>query len=298
MATETVKVGAPGKPWLADLMLFAVAMVWGTSYGVTKGVVALYPVLGFLAIRFCITFLMLLPVWRTIARAQVGETLRAGFPLGLVLLSIFACETFGVGLTSASNAAFLISLCVVFTPLVEWIVLKQRPSLASWIAAFVSLAGALLLTSGITASFNLGDGLVLVAAVLRACLVTLTKKRIGGKQIDALALTAVECGVVGVGCVLLWCLGSHGALPRLPAQPGFWLATMYLVVFCTIFAFFAQNYAVRQTSPTRVQLLMGLEPVFGAVFAMLWLGEQLTPFAWLGGLMIVGPSLWATLSKQ
>ncbi|TDK61951.1 DMT family transporter [Sapientia aquatica] len=297
MATKISSGGKPNGVWLADLMLFAVAIVWGTSYGVTKGVVAFYPVLGFLSVRFILTFVLLLPVWKNSQSTQIKETVQIGVPLGLVLLSVFACETFGVGLTTASNAAFLISMCVVFTPFVEWLVLHVRPSLASCIATLISLIGALILTSGITLSFNLGDALLLAAAMLRAYMVTLTKKRTSGKQINSLALTAVQCGVVGIGCLVLALLTSNGSMPPLPLRNEFWFATIYLVLFCTIFAFFAQNYAVRQTSPTRVHLLMGMEPVFGALFAMYWLGEQLTPFAWLGGLMIVGPSLWATLHK-
>lgn len=83
-------------------------------------------------------------------------------------------------------------------------------------------------------------------------MVTLTKKRTSEKPIDALALTAVQCGVVGIGCLLLWLLTAPGAIAPLPAHPEFWFATVYLVLFCTIFAFFAQNHAVRHTSPTRV----------------------------------------------
>jgi len=88
-----------------------------------------------------------------------------------------------------------------------------------------------------------------------------------------------------------------GGLPPLPKGPAFWYATAFLVVFCTLFAFFAQNHALRHVSPTRVSLLMGAEPVFGALFAVCWLNESLTAASWLGGLMIVGASLWAALKR-
>lgn len=298
MTTATTARGAPTSLWFADLMLLAVAVVWGTSYGVAKSAIAVYPVLGFLAIRFCITFLLLLPAWRNVRTAQFKETVKAGFPLGLVLLSIFVCETFGVALTRASNAAFLISMCVVFTPFVEWIVLRVRPAPVAFLATGISLLGAFFLTSDIKLSFNRGDMLILAAAVLRACMVTFTKKQTAGKQIDSLTLTAVQTGTVGIGCLFLGLLALPDGLPPLPMHIGFWSSTLYLVVFCTIFAFFAQNYAVRQTSPTRVHLLMGMEPVFGALFAVFWLDETLTPQVWLGGLMIVAASLWATLRHR
>jgi drug/metabolite transporter (DMT)-like permease len=86
-------------------------------------------------------------------------------------------------------------------------------------------------------------------------------------------------------------------LPPLPHDPVFWYATGFLVVFCTLFAFFAQNYALRRTSPTRVSLLMGTEPVFGALFAVYALNESLDAEGWLGGLMIVAAFLWAARKR-
>lgn len=73
----------------------------------------------------------------------------------------------------------------------------------------------------------------------------------------------------------------------------FWGSVIYLVAGCTLFAFFVQNYAVSRSSPTRVALLMGSEPVFGALFACVWLGERLTLSAWIGGMLIVAASLVA-----
>nr|WP_212813489.1 EamA family transporter [Erwinia rhapontici] len=81
-----------------------------------------------------------------------------------------------MALTSASNAAFLISLCVVLTPFVEWLMFRQRPEISVFIAAAVSLCGAMLLVGGTQIAMNRGDLLVLGAALLRALMVCLTKK--------------------------------------------------------------------------------------------------------------------------
>ena len=288
----------PKKIWIADLLLLLVAVVWGSSYGVAKQALAFYPVLGFLALRFGLTFLLLLPSLRQLAQPQGRAALRAGLPLGAILLAILTCETFGVALTKASNAAFLISLCVVFTPLAEWLLMARRPAASAFVMAFVSLSGTWLLTYGSSLTFNLGDGLMLAAALLRAVMVCMTKRLTQNRSMSTLALTAVQSGVVGLGCLLIAGLFMQGGLPSLPHAAGFWMATLYLVLFCTIFAFFAQNYAVRQSDPTRVSLLMGSEPVFGALFAAFWLGEQLSVLAWVGGALIVAASLWASLPRS
>ncbi|WP_417780529.1 DMT family transporter [Stutzerimonas xanthomarina] len=273
---------AQGNLWLADAMLLAVAIIWGSSYAVAKQALWFYPVLGFLAIRFGLTFILLLPQ----LRGEGRRAIRPGLPLGGVMLGIFLCETWGVMLTTASNAAFLISLCVVFTPFVEWGMLRQRPSNLLFAACALSLVGVWLLTGGLAISLNLGDGLMLAAALLRAVLVCFTRRLTADLQVPPLALTAVQSGVVTSGCLLLG-LSLPGGLPALPQSPTFWAATLYLVGFATLLALYVQNLALGRTSATRVSLLMGSEPLFGALIAGLWLGERLTLTEWSGGLLIM-----------
>jgi drug/metabolite transporter (DMT)-like permease len=67
----------------------------------------------------------------------------------------------------------------------------------------------------------------------------------------------------------------------------------WLVLACTVFAFFVQNYAAVRSAPSRVALLMGSEPLFGALFASLWLGERLSALGWVGGALIVVSAAWA-----
>lgn len=286
----------PNPVRLSELLLLAVAIVWGTSYGVAKEAIAFYPVLGFLAVRFTITAVILSPSLFQLSRQRLAKVLVAGVPLGSILLCIFVAETYGLSLTTASNAAFLISTCVVLTPIVEFLVLGTRPTLNIVLAVIASLVGAYLVSAGGALEFNLGDLLILVAALLRACMVTFTKSMTRDAEISTVALTTVQTSVVGLGCLLLGAVLLPSGLPALPTDGSFWILTMYLVVFCTLFAFFVQNYAVRNTSPTRVSLLMGTEPVFGALFAVIWLGESASISVWTGGAMIVVASLWGTLA--
>lgn len=281
---------------LSDIALLLVAVVWGTSYGVAKGALVFYPVLGFLAVRFILTFVLLLPtLWRASAQ-QRRDALRSGLPLGGLMLGIFLCETFGVAYTQASNAAFLISLCVVFTPFVEWWLLGRRPVQAMFVFAGLSLLGAALLSGGLTGTLSLGDVLMLAAAVVRAITVCQTAKLTRRSSAPALALTAVQAAVIGLGSLLL-ALCLPGGLPPLPVASAFWQASVYLVLGCTVFAFFAQNWALKYSSPSRVALLTSSEPAFGALFAVLWLGESLSTSGWVGGGLMVLAALWTTLRR-
>ncbi|SDD03213.1 EamA-like transporter family protein [Paracidovorax valerianellae] len=282
----------------ADLVLLLVAIVWGTSYGVAKGALAFYPVLGFLAVRFLLTTALLAPACLRATRAQWHGALRAGLPLGGLLMAIFVCETYGVAHTQASNAAFLISLCVVFTPFAEWWLLGRRPAGSVFGFAAVSLLGAALLAGGgLQMRWGLGDALMLAAAVLRAVTVCATSRLTRRHaQAPMLLLTAVQSAVVGLGCLLV-AVSLPGGLPALPQEGAFWAASVYLVLGCTVFAFIAQNWALKHSAPSRVGLLMGTEPAWGALFAVLWLGESLGPVQWMGGALIVAAAWW-TLARQ
>jgi drug/metabolite transporter (DMT)-like permease len=280
--------------WISDLMLVAVAMVWGTSYGVAKGALAFYPVLGLLALRFGLTFVVLAPALRSLRRAKASE-LAGTLGTGLLLLGVLLAETFGIALTRASNAAFLISLCVVLTPFIEWILLRRKPSTVECAAVALSLAGAMMVSGGVFIP-TAGDALILLAAILRALMMCVTRRVMRDSTLAPLSVTAVQAGTVALGSVVAALIfPSHPwpALPTLAEHGGFWIGVGYLVAACTLFAFFAQNFAVKRSSPTRVALLMGSEPAFGALFACVWLGEHLSVWGWLGGGLMVLASLLA-----
>lgn len=292
-------------PWLrlapVDCLLLLVAVIWGGSYSATKLATAQIPVLQFLVLRFGLTFVILLPALRGLSSVASWPTALAGASmLGLILLAVFVCETFGVSFTTASNAAFLISLCVAFTPLCEWWLLKTRPTGIVLASAVVSLLGASLLAfqHGWSTSLAWGDALMVLAAFLRGVMVCLTRSQGKRHGLPALTVTAVQMGMMTLGSAILM-LTVHGTeWPRLPHGASFWLVMSFLVLFCTLFAFFVQNYAAARSSPSRVALLMGSEPMWGALIAVLWMGEQMALQGWVGGLLIVVSASWVTRSEE
>ncbi len=283
----------------AELMLLAVAIFWGTSYGLTKEVLVYVSVLAFLFVRFAMTFCVLIPLFIRDYRKGLASDWLAAVPTGFVLLAIFICETYGVFHTSASNAAFLISLCILMTPFVEWFVFKQPPSERMWMMAALSIVGVGMLTMGSfdTLTFNRGDLFILCAAILRAVMVVMTKKVLKGKHLSALSVTTVQSGVVMLGVSILL-LGTGFEWRELfVTEHSFWSIAIYLVAFCTVFAFYAQNYGVKYSTPSKVSLLMGSEPLFGALFAVVWLGEALTLMQWAGGVMIVAATCYIAFER-
>jgi drug/metabolite transporter (DMT)-like permease len=299
--TASTPTATPSRRWVllgrVEALLLLVAIIWGGSYSAAKMATNELPVLQFLLLRFGLTFVLLLPALRGLAVAGWPAALGGASLLGANLLAIFVCETFGVSLTTASNAAFLISLCVAFTPLCEWWLLKEKPSEAMLAAAAVSLLGAGLLAfqhGGHLSTLAWGDALMVLAAFLRGAMVCLTRRHGQRHGLPALTMTAVQMGVMTLGsALLLLVIPGPGWVP-LPMTSTFWWAMGFLVLLCTLLAFFVQNYAASRTSPSRVALLMGSEPLWGALIAVIWLGERMALQGWLGGLLIVASAWWVT----
>jgi drug/metabolite transporter (DMT)-like permease len=272
-----------------EVLLLLVALFWGTSYGLTKSALFYTPVLLFIAIRFLATHFSLLYFTLQDFKAKRNPDWPVALPTGLLLLGIFCCEVYGVSLTSATNAAFLISLCIIFTAGLDALLSPNKRDKKLLYLAFMSVSGVLALTYNQTLnlSLNQGDILILCAAILRAVLVIFTQRLTKNKRITDLSLTSLQSLIVGLGALVLAFITLPGDTIALPTDMRFWLISLYLIVFCTLFAFYIQNYAVRRISATKVSLLMGSEPLFGALFAMVWLAESFSFIQILGGITIL-----------
>ncbi|MET3524844.1 DMT family transporter [Mesorhizobium abyssinicae] len=271
-----------------DLALLGVACVWGASYPVAKGALFYAPVSILVLYRFLFsTILTAVVARREIIVASWGDSLR-GLTLGTILFSIFIAETYGVASTSAMNAALIISLCVIFTPIIDYGLSRRLPPAGILASATISCIGVGILTGGIS-RFGPGDALVLGAAILRAVMIVSTKRLLAGRQISSAALTSIQGSTVATLTFVLAVaqFGISGIVVRATLQ--FWGAVAFLALFCTFAAFYIQNVAVRKSTPTRVGFLMGTEPFFGFVLAHLLLNEPFTiPNVTGAGLVLVG----------
>nr|WP_107417077.1 DMT family transporter [Streptomyces sp. CB00455] len=287
---------APRRAWLADLPVLAVAVVWGGSYLAAKGVTTAHTVIAVLVLRFALVLPVLALAGRRRLRALTPAQLRGGGLLGLVLGGIFLLETYGVVHTSATNAGLIISLTMVFTPLAEAAVRRVRPPAAFLGAAAVSVAGVVLLTQG--AGFTApgaGDLLILGAALARTVNVLLTARMKALEDADPLSLTTVQLGGAVLVFALLAATPGSGDSPW-AAAAGFgapqWAGLVFLSVLCTLFAFFVQTWALRRTSPSRVSLLLGTEPLWAAAAGIVIGGEHLGPLGLAGAGLVLAGTAW------
>ncbi|MFF7576924.1 MULTISPECIES: DMT family transporter [unclassified Streptomyces] len=286
----------PRRAWLTDLPVLLVAVVWGASYLAAKGITTTSTVVAVLVLRFVIVLPVLTVAgWRRLRALSAAQWRGAGL-LGLVLSGIFLVETYGVVHTSATNAGLIISLTMIFTPLAEAAVTRVRPPGAFLAAAALSVAGVVLLTQGGGfTSPSVGDLLMLVAALARTLHVLMMARIKSVQAADSLSLTTVQLGSAVAVFAVLAAVPGTGESPWTVAA-GFgvreWGGLLFLSVFCTLFAFFVQMWSVRRTSPSRVSLLLGTEPLWAAAAGIAIGGERLSALGVLGAVLVLAGTGW------
>ncbi|OKJ75088.1 DMT family transporter [Streptomyces sp. CB02460] len=292
----------PRRAWLTDLPVLLVAVVWGSSYLAAKGITTPQTVVAVLVLRFAVVLPVLAVAGRRRLRALSAAQWRGAGLLGLVLSGIFLVETYGIVHTSATNAGLIISLTMIFTPLAEAAVTRTRPTGAFLAAAGLSVAGVVLLTQGGGfTSPSAGDLLMLVAALARTLHVLLMARIKSVQDADSLSLTTVQLGSSVAVFALLAAAPGTGAAPWTVAA-GFgareWAGLLFLSVFCTLFAFFVQMWSVRRTSPSRVSLLLGTEPLWAAAVGIAIGGERLGLAGAAGAVLVLAGTAWGRRSAD
>lgn len=283
-----------------DLLLLLVAAAWGSTYLAAKELLTPSSVLALLALRMLIAAaIMALVVAARRNRPTLAE-IRVGVILGVLLAAVFAFETFGIAHTSATNAALIISLTIVFTPILDSTVSGRRLPSRFFLAAIIAVLGVMLLAgNGAFRPPSFGDLLILVAALVRAVHVTSMHKLTTDKPMDSLHLTAVQLAT----CATIFSVTSlfYGdSIPHFIAtlELGRGILFLYLVLACTVFAFLVQTWAVRRTSPSRVSLLLGTEPIWAAIIGIAIAHDGVALVGYCGIALILAGTAWGRSIEQ
>jgi drug/metabolite transporter (DMT)-like permease len=269
-----------------DLVLLAVAMVWGASYLSAKAITPFATVPAMLSVRFGIATLAMIVIW-LIRRKKFSRTdVILGIVFGLTQSAIMTVETYGLKITSATNAGLLISLTIIFTPIMESAWKKRWLPKSFFLAAVGAIVGvALLVTGNGIQEPNWGDVLLFVAAIVRAVHVTAQGVLTKNRDASSFNMILLQCLTATVVFFVVDIPGAFDAINTFgPAQ---WAGTLFLALFCSVFAFVAQLWAIRRTSASRSSLLLATEPIWAVIIAVLFGGETLAVLGIVGAAVII-----------
>lgn len=271
---------ADRKPLWATLALVAIAAVWGSTFVIVKDAVEIYPLYAFIALRFAIAvaaFAVLFP--RSFMRLS-WSTVRAGVLAGGLLTAGYVFQTWGLQDTTASKAAFITGMFVVFTPLMQAIILRHTPARTTLAGVVVAVLGLWVLSGASADGWTVGDTRVLLCAVAYAGHMIVLGSV--GRRHDVGALTLTQLVVVAVVC---GSISLATEAPGLPSEGSVWFALVLTGVLASAVAFAVQTYAQRHISPAKTALVLVTEPAFGGLFG--WLAGDYFGIGGLAGSALI-----------
>ena len=199
------------------------------------------------------------------------KEIRAGILMGIALFVGFAFQIVGLQYTTPSKNAFLTALNVVMVPFIAFVILKKKISMKSILGAVMAIVGVGLLSLEKNLSLGIGDGLTLICAVGFAFQIFFTSEFV--KKYRAVVLNFVQM----LTAVLL----SFASLflfqeTEFHITTKGWLSVVYLGIVSTALCYLLQTASQKYVDETKAAIILSMESVFGTMFSILILHEQVT----------------------
>jgi drug/metabolite transporter (DMT)-like permease len=276
---------------LATATLLAVTACWGSTFFLIHDLLTRVPPLDFLAVRFTIASVTLILLAPKALGRLTRDSRRHAAVLGCLYGVAQILQTVGLAKTPASVSGFITGMYVVATPVFAALILRTRISGLTWLAVLLAMAGLGVLTLG-GFSVGYGEALIFVAAMIYALHIVGLGAWSDPRQ--ALGMAIVQLIVIAVICLV--CTAPGGLV--LPDQIGDWVSVLYMAIFAGAGAMIGQTWAQAHLPPTRAAIIMSMEPVFAALFAVLFGGENATLRMVVGGLLVLTAMVLAELGPR
>lgn len=258
------------------MLLLGVTLVWGWTFVVVQDAIAVFGVFGFLALRFVVAAVALVPV---LNRETPPRTIIVGAGIGLVLAAGYLFQTLGLLYTTPTNSGLITGLFVVFAPLAALLFFGVRIPRRTMLAISLSLSGIVLLAGQSPSGVRVGDALTVLCAVALGTHIALLSRYSSGH--DSRPLTFGQTLSMAVLFGVMWPL--FGDVEPPPA--GVWPAILLTGLVASAGAFYVQTTVQQHIPAARVAIILTMEPVFAALFGYWLAGDR------LGGLQLLGAAL-------
>jgi drug/metabolite transporter (DMT)-like permease len=180
---------------------------------------------------------------------------------------------------------------VVATPLFAALLLKERIPAVVWTAVALSTVGlGFLSLQGL--SVSPGVAAIFASALLYALHIIglgrwSTTENVFGLSIVQMAVICAVCTVVSAPN------GIHA-----PQTGGGWLSLLYMAVVAGSLTLLGQTWAQARLPATRAAIIMTMEPVWAAFFAVLFGGDDLTGRMLVGGAFVLAAMYTVELAPR
>ena len=281
------------------LMLLMAAFIWGTSFiAQILGMEFIGPY-TFLASRYFVSLLFLLPFSLVIQRYRAKSLspqerqsgwrscLKGGVICGIFLFTASALQQTGLLFTTAGKAGFITAAYIVIVP-VYGLFTGKLPSKITMLTILLSMTGLYLLSIKKGSPINIGDMLVFAGAFFWAAHI-MACDRFAGHN-DPLKISLLQfCTVTVLAAAAMFAFEA----PELKLIIASWKPVLYAGILCTGVAYTLQMFAQRNVSPVATCIILSSETLFAVASGYLVLGERLTEREFIGGAILLAATVMA-----
>jgi len=277
----------PRQPGMAYelALLVLLATLWGASYTFIKLGVATIPPITLIAARTAIAGLLLLAImrWRGIRMPRDLATWRR-FLFQACLNSVipWTLIAWGERLVDAGLATILNSAAPIFTFLLTALVTQHEAATPRKLFGVIAGMAGICLIVGVDAFHGLGRGLLAEVAIVAATL-CYAGAAIFGRGFRGLDPMAPAAGSLVAGAAILIPLSLAVEEPwTLAPSANSILALLGLAVFSTAAAFVIYFRLIQTLGSVGTTAQAYLRVPIGVAMGVAFLGERLSPTAWVG----------------
>ncbi|MGE5429804.1 MAG: DMT family transporter [Syntrophomonadaceae bacterium] len=296
------------KKYFGESALVFNTIIWGGTFVIVKNSLNDISSMLFVGIRFLIASLILLPFAYKELKKLDRKSAAMGILVGVFLFLGFSTQTVGLNFTTATKSGFITGSLVMFTPLLQLIIEKRKPTFGAMFGSFLVLMGLVFLSVRDTSiwnlfyelgsNFNFGDVMTLLCAVFFAMQIVFLDR--ASRRMNFKALTFLQLSITSMlALTLAAALSVSGIEPMRAEFTGSLLGGLaYTAFLATFVTMTVQTRFQKEVSPTKAGIIYSFEPLFAAVFAFFALGEGFTLFSFIGCALIFSGLLASELLEK
>lgn len=273
------------RDWRTPLELLVLGAIWGSSFLFMRIAAKPFGAFALVDIRLTLGALILLPfLWRDRAHFTRGMWPKLAI-IGLINSAIpFLLFAWAAQRSPAAIGAICNAMTVLFAALIGFMFFGEKIGARRAIALVVGFAGVVLLATSKAGGLSVGMAVVAgsTAALLYGVGVNLVRRHLAGIPPAAAAAATLSCSAL----LLAPFAATHW--PTNDIAPLAWGSAIAIGIVCTGYAFLLYYRLIQRIGPARAATVTYLVPLFGALFAWLFLGEPVTPAMLGAGVLILG----------
>lgn len=276
-----MKLGIFNKRNVSIIMVTIATIIWGFTFiAQSEGAKYVEPFF-FSAARFWIGAACIFPLTLLRAKKEYGKVsfwtpiddkkllFKGAIIDGTVIFLGMSLQQMGMGHTAPSKAGFLVSLSIVFVPLIG-LFLGQKVSLLKWLGVFGALIGVAMMSLTNDFSINIGD-ILLIASAFFIAINTMVSGHFN-KKVESLKYTMFRFVFAAIMCSIISLIMEETTMEMVKnALP----AILFAGIFSSGVAFTLQSFGQIHLDDITTQMILSLDSVFSAFFAWIVLGQVL-----------------------